>query len=238
VRKYFILIRSFLRWADLAGFCDYASSSATPKFRTIRNPVVFLTSDELERLFSFDISPGNEDLEKARDLFCFCCSTSLRYSDMAKLKVSDISGGQIKVVTKKTDTPIIIDLNRISSKILSKYHKCIFSDGLALPSMDLKHLNSNIKKVCRMCGINTPVTKTFYVAGERKDVTLPKWKLISSHCGRRTFICYALARGVPPQIVMKWTGHSDYKAMRPYIDVAGQDCAKAMKKLFRNFDEE
>ena len=22
------------------------------------------------------------------------------------------------------------------------------------------------------------------------------------------------------QVVMKWTGHSDYKAMRPYIDIA------------------
>lgn len=26
--------------------------------------------------------------------------------------------------------------------------------------------------------------------------------------------------GIAPHIVMKWTGHSDYSAMKPYIDVA------------------
>jgi len=30
----------------------------------------------------------------------------------------------------------------------------------------------------------------------------------------------ALSSGIPPQVVMKWTGHSDYKSMRPYIDIA------------------
>ena len=28
---------------------------------------------------------------------------------------------------------------------------------------------------------------------------------------------------------MKWTGHSDYKAMRPYIDIAEKTKANAMK---------
>lgn len=32
---------------------------------------------------------------------------------------------------------------------------------------------------------------------------------------------------------MEWTGHSDYKAMKPYIKIADQEKAKAMKK----FDE-
>ena len=30
---------------------------------------------------------------------------------------------------------------------------------------------------------------------------------------------------------MKWTGHSDYKAMRPYIDIAEKTKADAMKKI-------
>lgn len=32
-------------------------------------------------------------------------------------------------------------------------------------------------------------------------------------------------------IVMKWTGHNDYKAMKPYIDVADETKAEAMKKF-------
>ena len=45
---------------------------------------------------------------------------------------------------------------------------------------------------------------------------------------RRTFICFALSSGIPPQVVMKWTGHSDYKAMKPYIDIAEKTKANAM----------
>lgn len=34
--------------------------------------------------------------------------------------------------------------------------------------------------------------------------------------------------GIPPTIVMKWTGHSDYRAMEPYIDVIDESAKKAM----------
>ena len=37
--------------------------------------------------------------------------------------------------------------------------------------------------------------------------------------------------GIPPQIVMKWTGHNDYKAMKPYIDEVNEIKAKGMKKF-------
>lgn len=59
----------------------------------------------------------------------------------------------------------------------------------------------------------------------------PKYALLGTHAGRRTFICNALALGIPPQVVMKWTGHSDYKAMKPYIDIADDIKANAMSKL-------
>jgi len=53
-------------------------------------------------------------------------------------------------------------------------------------------------------------------------------KLSCTHAGRRSFICFALATGIPPQVVMKWTGHSDYKSMKPYIDIALRTKADAM----------
>ena len=43
------------------------------------------------------------------------------------------------------------------------------------------------------------------------------------------FICFALSSGIPPQVVMKWTGHSDYQAMKPYIEIAEKTKAVAMK---------
>jgi len=39
--------------------------------------------------------------------------------------------------------------------------------------------------------------------------------------------------GITPSVVMKWTGHSDYKAMKPYIDIVDSIKASSMAK----FDE-
>jgi integrase len=57
---------------------------------------------------------------------------------------------------------------------------------------------------------------------------------MATHAARRTFICTALAAGIPPQVIMKMTGHSDYKAMKPYIEVAERTKDDAMVK-FANF---
>ncbi|MGM9735257.1 MAG: tyrosine-type recombinase/integrase [Candidatus Cryptobacteroides sp.] len=235
VRKNYTLLKAFLEWAAKEGYCSDGVAVKSPKFRIIKNPVVFLRDDELMKVFGYDLPDGEGGpLSVARDLFCFCCATSLRYSDMVALKVSDIVDDSLKVVTKKTDTPLVIELNDISRTILNRYRKWNLPDSRALPFMRLSRLNRLIRKVGCICSIDSPVTKSYYIKGMRNDVTLPKWRFLSSHCGRRTFICYALSRGIPPQIVMKWTGHADYKAMQPYIDVACEDRAKAMKKLFRN----
>ena len=42
--------------------------------------------------------------------------------------------------------------------------------------------------------------------------------------------------GVPPDVVMKLTGHADYKSMKPYIDItedAKKDAIKLMEAAFR-----
>ena len=63
------------------------------------------------------------------------------------------------------------------------------------------------------------------------DEVFPKWAKIGTHTGRRTFIVNALSLGIPPSVVMKWTGHSDYKAMKPYIDIVDSIKAESMTKF-------
>ena len=53
------------------------------------------------------------------------------------------------------------------------------------------------------------------------------------HRYHKTFICFMLSIGIAPQVVMKFTGHADYKSMKPYIDIAEKaktDAMDAMKK--------
>ena len=88
-----------------------------------------------------------------------------------------------------------------------------------------------LKELGELAEINEPVRETYYKGNERIDEVTPKYALLSTHAGRRTFICNALALGIPAQVVMKWTGHSDYKAMKPYIDIADDIKANAMNKF-------
>ena len=55
-----------------------------------------------------------------RDCFCFCAFTSLRYSDLANLKRTDIEGDTMYVTTIKTNDRLPINLNSFAKAILEK----------------------------------------------------------------------------------------------------------------------
>ena len=255
VQKQFNNLKWFLNWTIRKGYCKQEQINRyRPKFKILEKPVIFLTKEELLRLYNYQV-PANGTkvkltdmngleyektvqeagaLAKTRDLFCFCAFTSLRYSDMAKVKRSDIAGDCLYITTQKTNDRLPIDLNSFAKAILDKYDDEKHPHGLALPVITNQKMNHYLKDLCELCGFNTPITKVFFRAGQKVEETYPKWALIGTHAGRRTFICFALASGIPPQVVMKWTGHSDYKAMRPYIDIAEKTKAAAMSLFDEN----
>ena len=252
IQKRYSNLKWFLAWAIRKGYCsETAIQTYRPKFKVLAKPVIFLTRPELLKLYNYQIpanqtkvtlkdSAGREyektieeagGLAKARDLFCFCAFTSLRYSDMAALKRTDIAGDSIIITTQKTNDRLEIPLNKYSRAILDKYAGLNDPRGLALPVISNQKMNDYLKDLCELCDFREAVSKVYYKGGQRIEETREKWELVGTHAARRTFICYALTKGIPPQIVMKWTGHSDYKAMKPYIDIAGADAAAAMQLL-------
>ena len=102
---------------------------------------------------------------------------------------------------------------------------------MTYPVICNQKMNDYLKELAELAGIDEPVRETYYKGNERIDVVSPKYALLGTHTGRRTFICNALSLDISPQVVMKWTGHSDYKAMKPYIDIADKVKANAMDKF-------
>ena len=257
VQKHYLNLRWFLKWAIRQGHASEKEiGKIQPKFKLVDKPVIFLTKEELIKLYNYEI-PANgtkvtlhtyegeeyekevhdaTPLAKTRDLFCFCAFTSLRYSDMANLKRTDIVGDVLYITTQKTHDRLPINLNKYAKAILEKYQDCKFPGGLALPVISNQRMNEYLKDLCELCEFNTPITRVTYRAGEREEITEPKYNLIGTHAGRRTFICFALSSGIPPQVVMKWTGHSDYKAMKPYIDIAEKVKAEQMAIFEKGLD--
>ena len=232
IGKQLSFLKWFLRWSFKQGMhSNNAYDTFKPKLKDMQKKIIFLTWEELNRLREFKIPPTKQALERVRDVFLFQCFTGLRYSDVFNLRRSDIKGDHIEVTTVKTSDSLVIELNKHSKAILEKYQDVVFEHDKALPVITNQKMNEYLKELAELAGINEPIRQTYYKGNERIDEVTPKYALLGTHAGRRTFICNALALGIPPQVVMKWTGHSDYKAMKPYIDIADDIKANAMSKF-------
>lgn len=225
-------LKWFLRWSFKKGYHqNIAYDTFRPKLKTAPKKIIFLTWNELNKLKDYQIPQDKQYLERVRDVFLFCCFSSLRYSDVRNLKRWDVKSDHIEVTTVKTADNLIIELNDYSKAILEKYKDIQFEDDMALPVISNQKMNDYLKELGELAEIDEPVRETYYKGNERIDEIFPKYALLSTHAGRRTFICNALALGIPAEVVMKWTGHSDYKAMKPYIDIADEIKASAMDKF-------
>lgn len=231
MRKHLSFLKWFLRWTIKKGYntnTDFLEFN--PKLRVAQKQIVFLEWSELLHVFNFEFTgKDKERLEKIRDVFCFLCFTGLRYSDVAKLKRTDINDNAITITTQKTTDTLTIELNDFSKAILNKYADENYPHNKALPVISNQKMNQQLKEVAKECGLNTLITQIHLKGAKRVETVQPKHELITTHTGRRTFISNALMKGIPVNVVMQWTGHSDYKAMKPYIAIAESAKRDAMK---------
>jgi site-specific recombinase XerD len=234
ILKNISFVKWFLRWTVENDYTKNDSFKAfKPKLKKVRDEnIVFLTWDELMHLYNFQFTANY--LDRVRDVFCFCCFTGLRYSDVFNLKHSDIKEGHISIITKKTTDSLFIPLNKYSKSILDKYSDVNFEGNKALPVISNQKMNEYLKAMAKDAGFEEPQTVTTFKGHERITDILPKYELIGTHTGRRTFITNSLTMGIPAEVVMKITGHSDYKAMKPYIKITQQATMAAMER-FNNF---
>ena len=224
-------VRWFLHWCYDKGYTTSDFDHYRPRFKGSdqQREVIYLTEDELRSILDLDLS-ADPALDRVRDVFLFLCFSGLRYSDVAKLRRSDISTDHIRVVTKKTSDPLNIELNHVTSAILSKYDSSKPND-LALPVISNQKMNDKLKDLARLAGINTPVRKVTYIRSERIEEVKEKWELVTTHCGRRTFIVTALYLDIHTEVIRKCTGHKGDKAMRPYIAIVDKQKRENMAKF-------
>ncbi|MBR8536098.1 phage integrase SAM-like domain-containing protein [Carboxylicivirga mesophila] len=231
IKKQLGFLKWFLKWAVEKNHTNNnAYQGFKPKLKTADKQVIYLSSAELDLVRNYKIPESKQYLERVRDVFLFCCYTSLRYSDVYKLQKHDIKKGKIEIVTQKTTDKLSIKLNSKAIELIDKYKEFHFKDEKALPVISNQRMNDYLKELCELAQINEPVTAIDFVGNRRIENTYPKYSLVGTHTGRRTFICNALLNGMPAHAVMKITGHSDYKAMQPYIDIVSKDVDNMVDK--------
>ncbi len=224
--------RWLLRWAARNGYYfGNLHETFRPKLKGITNckEIIYLTLEELNRIDSHEFTPQQRNLERVRDVFVFCCFSGLRYSDVAKLKKADVKDDYIDIVTQKTSDGLRIELNKHTKMILDKYAS--LKGTRALPVLSNVAMNLHLKTLGKMCKLDNPTRTVYFRGTKRIENVYPKWQLLTTHVARRTFVVTALQLGIPAEVIMRWTGHSDYDSMKPYVEIVDELRRKSMQKF-------
>lgn len=208
-------LKTFMNWSYEK---EYHKNIKFRKFkaREDETEIIYLTMPELMRLYNHEFKSAK--LSKVRDVYCFNCFCGLRISDTSALKPSNISNDTITLTIKKTRANNTrIPLNKFSKAILAKYKNTIHEP---LPTISQQKFNKYIKECCEEAEINTPITRTRYIGQKREDITKPKWKFITSHTARKTFVTNSLVLGMKEMVVRNITGHKKEESFRRYVKIA------------------
>lgn len=211
IGKYISTLKAFLNWATEKGYNKFLIFR---KFKNVSEDIdiVYLEEKELNSVVDLDLT-NVPRLEKVRDLFCLSCFTGLRYSDVVKIKPDDIRDDYLIVNTIKTKEVLRIPLVSKSKVIIQSY----LNDEDFIKPISNQKMNQYLKEICKLAKIDTLITMTKYSGNKRIEVSESKYNLISTHTARRTFITLSLEKGMRPEVVMKITGHKDYKTFNKYI---------------------
>ena len=124
INKQITMLKGFLKWLNTN--VGYEVPPAVLNFETnlkvLPKTVTFLHYDELLHFAHFQFE-GDESgrLARARDFWCFMAFTSLRVSDLQRLKVVHIHDGRIEMFAKKTGEHLYIPLSEEANRIIAKY---------------------------------------------------------------------------------------------------------------------
>ena len=221
-------LRMFMNYAKKAGLHNnqnYNDFNVSQKSKRI----VFLEWSEVKTLLDF--SPKTPMESKALDNFLFGCLTSMRYSDYHDLKRTDISEvsfegldgvyhsvsfrqvktGKLNVIPLLPEALAIIERNKNAK------------GDFALPRISNQKINETIKEVGRRAGLTSIVTVDEFKGDKCVTKTVEKWKLLSTHIGRKTFISVAASKSIPIHLVASIAGHSVKTCMKFYAGVADRD---------------
>ena len=180
---------------------------------------VALSDEEIERVYNLKLSKKSAII---RDLFVFACETGLRYSDLVALQDDNIQGNILTVRTSKTGALVCIPLRRRAREIIARH------DGAIRYTDSQTNYNKCVKTLCRKAVITEKVLCEYTVGTRFVRRSVPKYKLVSSHTGRRSFATNAYFAGIPVIRIMLITGHKTEHAFFRYIRVSKKENAKAL----------
>lgn len=225
IRRHVGRVKFFYARAKEEGFSvdnSFEKRLFIPKSEEVLEP--YLSPEEIDVIFNLKID--NKSLDDARDNLIIACWTGLRVSDyLNKLNINNFIDGFIDIKTTKTKKRVSIPVHPMVEKILIK-HK-----GSLPKKMGNISFNIKIKEVCRLAGLNQKMKGKLYDSKIKRKVfgSYEKYKLISSHIGRRSFATNHFGK-ISNSVIMGVCGWSKEEMLFTYVQKSNREDAIALKK--------
>lgn len=232
MNKYISQVKMFCNEVKVKGY-KYNPEYESKRFNIRRGKVIdtYLNHDEINKIFELEID--DKRIDKIRDLFIIGLWTGLRVSDFSELERLKISGNNILISsTKKTEAPVKIPIHPQIKSVLNKRNGNLPSFDLTPKSLE-NLFNKEIKNICKDAKINKDIIGDLRDKESNRDITgiYPKYKLISSHTCRRSFITNHLGI-LPDNAIMTITTHSSVQQLYKYDKKTRDEHIEQFRKLW------
>ncbi len=195
------------------------------KTKTKETEKIYLTFEELEKIKKKTFT--KEHHETAKDWLIISCFTGQRISDFMRFKKEMIRKKNDKYLLeftqRKTGKVMTIPLLKQVREVLAK------RNGEFPPAQPDQKYNEYIKKVCKEAEIEEKVwgSKKTEIAKKqyrKKEDYYEKWKLVTSHIGRRSFATNYYGE-VPLSHLKSITGHQTERNFMAYLGKSNEEKA-------------
>lgn len=207
---------------------DVASLIYSHRYSLLTKDVIRITKEELKMLSALEIKSETDSI--VRDYFVFLCLTGLRFSDFIGLSKQNFQtskgGATLRIKTQKTNKVAEIELSAKAYSIAKTYKYTFNRYTNQVFNRFLKEMLERYKL------FEDEIVRTEEQRKDSKSYICKRREEISAHTGRRTFISILVEQGMPLQMIMSMTGHTQIKTLQIYIDKFSPEKRKYIDTIF------
>lgn len=215
---YMAILKSFLNRFSEEGLIPCKSYQSELTVRRVPSQHLALT---MEEIVAFDMyEPKTQTERDVKNLFMRGCLTGMRSSDAVLLSESNIRDGVLSYVSQKTKIEVRQPVHaRLMKYVMEKPNK-IHQRSV---------VNRVIQSICKKLGMTEEVQ--LFVNG--KLCRGEKYKFITMHSSRRSYVSCLAANGVPIATISRLAGHSSTSMTDRYVCIDTRKLGEDVMMFFQ-----
>jgi hypothetical protein len=237
IQRAFVWIKTVCKHARFFGIETHNQLDGLTIKKPKKTDRIYLNFEDLNKIENIQKEKLTESLDNAKDWLIISAYCGQRISDFMRFTKEmiriDKDDYLIDFKQKKTNKDMSIALHPKILEILNKRN-----GNFPYRISDQKY-NDYIKEVCKIAEVNQPTKGSLMLETEKgskifrkQSGTYKKYKLITSHVGRRSYATNFYGE-IPTILLMSNTGHSTEKVFLNYIGKGNNEFTRETARYYK-----